>query len=229
MECPPFPIFVPKGESLKDDYRHKGLRKRLVKELEEKGIDDRDVLRAIEEVPRHIFLDGAFLEYAYQDRAFPIDSGQTISQPYTVARQSSLLQVKRSHRILEVGTGSGYQAAVLDRMRGRVVSVERHKKLYEKARYVLERYGFKVRCLFGDGYEGAPAFAPFDRILVTCGAPDIPDSLLDQLAPGGLMVVPVGEEEQRMKLVQKDAEGRVSVEDYGAFWFVPMIDRKERK
>lgn len=201
----------------------------MVDELREKGVEDPNVLKAMEEVPRHIFLDDAFLEYAYQDRAFPIDAGQTISQPYTVARQSSLLKVEKAHRVLEIGTGSGYQAAVLSQMRARVVTVERQKKLYDHARYMMERYGFKVRCLFGDGYEGAPAFAPFDRILVTCGAPELPESLMEQLVPGGIMVVPVGSQEQRMKRSFKRADGSIETEDHGAFQFVPMLDRKERK
>lgn len=215
-------------DALKDDFRHKGLRNRLVKELREKGIEDPDVLLAIGEVPRHIFLDDAFLEYAYQDRAFPIDSGQTISQPYTVARQTSLLKVEKRQRILEIGTGSGYQAAVLAQMRARVVSVERQKKLYEQARYILDRCGYKVRCIYGDGYQGAPAFAPFDRIIVTCGAPDVPEGLLDQLTPGGIMVVPVGDEDQRMKVVTKDEYGGISTKDHGSFHFVPMLNKRSK-
>jgi protein-L-isoaspartate(D-aspartate) O-methyltransferase len=225
----PFSYLRSKGPDMKDDYRHKGLRKRLVEELREKGIRDEKVLAAIGEVPRHVFLDDAFLEYAYQDRAFPIDAGQTISQPYTVARQTALLEVSKGHHVLEIGTGSGYQAAVLSRMRARTVSVERQKKLYEKARYILETYGFKVRCFFGDGYEGAPSFAPFDRILVTCGAPEVPKGLLEQLKPGGIMVVPVGNEEQRMIRVDKREDGTLLESDHGPFHFVPMLDRKTRR
>ncbi len=201
-----------------------------MEELKEKGIEDPSVLQAIGEVPRHVFLDDAFLEYAYQDRAFPIDAGQTISQPYTVARQTALLEVEKGHRVLEIGTGSGYQAAVLSQMRARVISVERQKKLYDKARYILQRYGFKVRCLFGDGYQGAPAFAPFDRILVTCGAPELPEGLLEQLKPGGIMVVPVGQtDQQRMKRVDKDEHGAICETDHGFFHFVPMLDRKAKR
>ncbi len=214
---------------MNDGYRQQGLRKRLIQELREKGIDDEAVLDAMGKVQRHLFLDDAFLEYAYQDRAFPIDAGQTISQPYTVALQTSLLGVQKGHRVLEIGTGSGYQAAVLDQMRVRLISVERQRKLYDKATRILRKQGAKVRCIYGDGYEGARNFAPFDRILVTCGAPSIPESLLEQLVPGGMMVVPVGEEEQRLKRVVKDENGGLSESDHGPARFVPMLQRKEKK
>lgn len=192
-------------------------------------MDDEKVLEALGNVPRHAFLDDAFLEYAYQDRAFPIDAGQTISRPFTVARQTSLLNVEKGQRILEVGTGSGYQAAVLGELRARVITVERQKALYDKARRILKEMGYRIRCSFGDGYEGAPSFAPFDRILVTCGAPSLPETLLEQLAPGGIMLIPVGpEDEQRMKSYQKASDGKLHEEDHGSFRFVPMLDRREK-
>lgn len=223
-----FPIFACEAMVMNDGFRHKGLRRRMVEELREKGIDNDDVLAAIGAVPRHLFLDDAFLEYAYQDRAFPIDAGQTISQPFTVALQTSLLETRKGHWVLEVGTGSGYQAAVLSQMRARVISIERQRGLYDRAREVLRELGSKVRCLYGDGYEGANSFAPFDRILVTCGAPSVPMDLLDQLKPEGVLVVPVGTEEQRLKRVVKKENGEWEVSDHGPARFVPMLERKEK-
>lgn len=231
MQYGPFPIFAEhrlEGNLVEDNYRHKGLRRKLVKELGEKGIEAPEVLDAIGEVPRHCFLDDAFLEYAYQDRAFPIDAGQTISQPYTVARQSSLLRVEKGMRVLEIGTGSGYQAAVLAAMKARVITLERQKSLYDQAKWVLRKLGYRVRCFFGDGYQGAPSFAPFDRILVTCGAPSFPHTLAEQLAPGGILVVPLGEEEQRMKRFIKNGDGSFEESDHGRYRFVPMLDRRAK-
>jgi protein-L-isoaspartate(D-aspartate) O-methyltransferase len=213
---------------VKDDYRHQGLRKRLVDELRNKGISDPQVLKAIGEVPRHLFIDdSAFLELAYQDIAFPIGCGQTISQPYTVAFQTQLLAGKPGAKILEIGTGSGYQTAVLVKMGYKVFSIERHRPLYIRTKERLVGMGLKASLFHGDGYLGAPKEAPFDRILVTCGAPFIPDDLPAQLKPGGWLVIPVGEgEEQRMIKLDKQLDGALVHQDLGAFRFVPMLKNK---
>ncbi|MEZ4738482.1 MAG: protein-L-isoaspartate(D-aspartate) O-methyltransferase [Flavobacteriales bacterium] len=209
----------------KDDYRHQGLRRRLVELLVSKGIMDAAVLSAIGSVPRHQFIDDtAFLELAYQDIAFPIPCGQTISQPYTVAFQSELLQVKKGMKVLEVGTGSGYQTAVLMAMGAKVFSIERHKPLYLLTKARLATLGMRPNLYFGDGYKGLPREAPFDRIIVTCGAPYVPEDLLGQLKVGGILVIPVGEgEEQRMIRMERKEDGTYDSKDLGAFRFVPML------
>jgi protein-L-isoaspartate(D-aspartate) O-methyltransferase len=214
---------------MKDTYRHQGLRKNLVAEIKRKGITDQAVLKAIETVPRHFFFDNAFIEFAYQDNAFPIGAGQTISQPYTVAFQTGLLQVEKGDRILEIGTGSGYQTCILLELGARVFSVERQKLLYDKTRVLLPQLGYNPRLFYGDGYKGLPAFAPFDKILVTCGAPEIPDELIKQLKVGGIMVVPTGSGEvQIMKTLVKVSENQHEITDFGAFRFVPMLGEKAR-
>ncbi len=207
-----------------DSYRHKGLRKQLVNTIREKGIEDEAVLEAIGRIPRHLFMDSSFLEFAYQDKPFPIGSGQTISQPYTVAFQTMLLDVKPKEKILEIGTGSGYQACVLEELGARVFTIERQKKLYLKSKKFLASLGYKVKVFYGDGYRGLPAFAPFDKILVTAGAPDLPETLAEQLKDGGVIVVPVGKGGvQVMRKYIKSPDGRMVMEDHGSFRFVPLL------
>src|SRR5215831_11275730 len=177
-----------------DTYKHKGMRHQLVMQLRNKGITDEDVLHAIEHIPRHFFLDSAFEKIAYEDRAFPIAEGQTISQPYTVAYQTQLLEVKPYEKVLEIGTGSGYQAIVLGEMQAQVYTIERQKKLYEEHRgFVLRSKYPNIKYFYGDGYEGLPTYAPFDKVIVTAAAPAVPQKLVEQLKPGGKMVIPVGE------------------------------------
>ncbi|MBL7138215.1 MAG: protein-L-isoaspartate(D-aspartate) O-methyltransferase [Bacteroidales bacterium] len=208
-----------------DSFRHKGLRKQLVETIRKKGITDLQVLQAMEKVPRHFFFDSSFLEYAYEDKPFPIGAGQTISQPYTVAFQSMLLDVKRGDRVLEIGTGSGYQACILYEMGAKVFTIERHKGLYTKTNQLLPTLGYhSVKTFFGDGYKGLPAFAPFDRILITAAAPTIPDLLINQLKPGGILVIPLGPDDiQTMTVVVKEADGGYIKSEHGAFRFVPML------
>ncbi len=211
-----------------DNYLHKGLRKQLVQGLREKGIKDERVLAAIEAIPRHFFLDNAFERQAYEDRAFPISAGQTISQPYTVACQTQLLELKKFDRVLEIGTGSAYQACVLGEMGISLFTIERQKELYENANkfQLLKKYP-NIKRFYGDGFEGLLSYAPFDKILVTCGAPFIPPKLLAQLKPGGIMVIPVGEDKtQKMLRIFKDTEGKVHEETMGDFSFVPMLQGK---
>jgi len=213
--------------NLVDTFRHKGLRKKLVDSLRDKGIFNERVLQAMESVPRHFFFDSGFLEYAYQDKAFPIGEGQTISQPYTVAFQTELLDVDKGYKVLEVGTGSGYQAAILYTMGAKVYSIERQKPLYVKAKDLLPKIGCLVKVHFGDGYKGLPAFAPFDRIIVTAGAPFIPQQLIDQLKPGGKLVIPLDEKDyQVMTMVLKNEDGSLETTQHGAFRFVPMLGDK---
>jgi len=212
-----------------DTYRHKGLRKKLVDEIRAKGIRDEQVLKAIEIIPRHLFLDSSFVEYAYQDKPFPIGAGQTISQPYTVAFQTELLQVARGDKVLEIGTGSGYQACVLLEMGARVYSIERHHSLYVKTRELLTRLSYAPKLFYGDGYKGVPAFAPYDKILITAAAPVIPEALKQQLKMGGFIVVPFGGgPTQVMKRLTKISEDDFREEDFGYFRFVPMLSDKAR-
>lgn len=208
-----------------DTYRHKGLRTQLVNELREKGIKDLAVLNAILAVPRHLFLDTAFDDWAYKDNAFPIDCEQTISQPYTVAFQTSLLEVKPKDKILEIGLGSGYQACVLLEMGAKVYSIERHKHLHDQTAARLKKIGYPgVRTFYGDGFKGLPRFAPFDKILITAAAPEIPDELINQLKTGGIMVVPLNEGNmQTMMKITKLENGKLKKENYGNFRFVPML------
>ena len=208
-----------------DSYLHKGLRKKLVEQIREKGITDEAVLAAIMNVPRHFFLDSAFEKQAYEDRAFPIGEDQTISQPYTVAYQTQLLQLKPFEKVLEVGTGSAYQASVLAELKVKVYSIERQKKLFDanKNFQYLKKYP-SLRLFYGDGFEGLPTYAPFDKILITAAAPYVPEKLLEQLKPGGWMVLPLDEgENQRMHRITKQADGSLLEEKFDEFSFVPML------
>lgn len=212
---------------LTDSYRHKGMRRKLVEMIRLKGIRDENVLSAIDLVPRHFFFDSSFLEFAYEDKAFPIGSGQTISQPYTVAFQTELLRLERGMKVLEIGTGSGYQACILATMGMRVYSIERQKLLYEKTKILLKELKYRVNTYYGDGYLGLKAHAPFDRILITAAAPGIPEALISQLKYGGIMVVPVGAHDiQTMKRIIKVSESEILTETHGAFRFVPMLGEK---
>ncbi|MBK9257997.1 MAG: protein-L-isoaspartate(D-aspartate) O-methyltransferase [Saprospiraceae bacterium] len=208
-----------------DSYRHKGLRQQLVNELKQKGITDERILNAFLEIPRHFFLDKTFADWAYKDVAFPIDSDQTISQPYTVAYQTNLLDIKKGDVVLEVGTGSGFQACVLSHLKAKVYTIERHEQLYKKTQKLLSEIGFgNIRTLHGDGYEGAPRFAPFDKILITAGATEIPKKLMDQLKPGGIMVIPIGESDlKQMVKITKNEDGTFRFETFGNFRFVPFL------
>lgn len=210
-----------------DSYKHKGLRKRLVSTIHSKGINDEGILQAIGKIPRHFFMDSSFLEFSYQDKPFPIGSGQTISQPYTVAFQTELLNIKKGDKILEVGTGSGYQACVLLELGAKVYSIERQKKLFVKAQKFLPSIGYRPKLFYGDGYKGLKAFAPYDKILITAGAPIIPDGLLEQLKPGGVLVAPIGKGDvQIMKRIIKDNNGNFKEENHGTFRFVPLLINK---
>lgn len=212
-----------------DTYRHKGLRRKLIQQLREKGIRDEEVLRSMEHVPRHYFLSSAFLEFAYENRAFSIGAGQTISHPSTVARQTELLQLKRGEKVLEIGTGSGYQTCVLCEIGARVWSIERQKELFDTATPLIQSLGYRPQLFFGDGYKGKPAFAPFDKILVTCGAPEIPQELLKQLKVGGRLVIPVGDGARQVMLeIVKTAENEYTQHEHGDFSFVPMLADKAR-
>lgn len=207
-----------------DSFEAKGKRKKLVDELRKKGITDEEVLRAINTVPRHLFMDPAFLNHAYTDKAFPITSGQTISQPYTVAVQTSLLKVKKRDKVLEVGTGSGYQAAILAEMGVKVYTIERFRDLYLKAQRTLTSIGYSADFFYGDGYEGKKLYGPYDGILITAAAPEIPDALLQQLKVGGRLVVPVGKTDfQVMTVVTRTAEDTFEHTTHGNFVFVPML------
>lgn len=202
------------------------MRNKLVRLLIDKGIRDKFVLKAIGTVPRHLFIDSSFEEFAYQDKAFPIAAGQTISQPYTVAFQSEKLALSPGQKVLEVGTGSGYQAAVLVQMGMKVYSIERQKELFDQTKPLLQKLGYNLYQKFGDGYAGLPNHAPFDGIIVTAGAPEIPKALLLQLKIGARLVIPVGINTQRMKVVLKKSETDFEVQDYGDFRFVPMLHDK---
>jgi len=213
-----------------DTYRHKGQRKQLAETVAEKGITNLNILKAIEAIPRHLFIpDTALHKYAYEDKPFPIGSGQTISQPYTVAFQTELLDLKPREKVLEIGTGSGYQTAVLIEMGAKVFSVERQKALFDRTNEFLPQLGYKTKLFYGDGYKGLPTFAPFDKIIVTAGAPYIPKDLMDQLKIGGIMVIPVDEEKhQIMKKITKTSAINFETEDLGLFRFVPLLKEKGR-
>ena len=212
---------------MKDTFRHKGLRKILVDKIRKKGISDESVLRMINEIPRHLFLDNAFVQFAYQDKPFPIGSGQTISQPYTVAFQTQLLELNPYEKVLEVGTGSGYQAAVLIGMEANVYTIERQKELFQKTKEFLPELGYNCNFYYGDGYKGLEQFAPFDKIIVTCGAPAIPEDLIKQLKVGGRMVAPIGKGDvQVMNLIEKISETETKITTHGKFSFVPMLNDK---
>jgi len=207
-----------------DSFKHKGLRKILADTIKEKGILDALVLKAIETVPRHFFLDSSFIEFAYEDKAFPIGFGQTISQPYTVAYQTQLLEIKKGDKVLEVGTGSGYQACVLIEIGAKVYTIERQKSLYTRTKAFLPTIGYKPKMFYGDGYKGLPAYAPFDKIIVTAGAPFIPEDLLNQLVTGGKLIIPVGSGDiQIMKSIIRIGTDDFEKKDHGTFRFVPLL------
>lgn len=211
-----------------DTYRHKGLRRKLVETVRSKGITNENVLTALENIPRHFFLDSAFDEVAYEDKAFPIEAHQTISQPYTVAYQTQLLEIKKNDKVLEIGTGSGYQAAVLAELGAKVFTIERQKKLFDanKAFQWLKRY-HNLKTFYGDGYEGLPTFGPFDKVIITAAAPTVPLKLIQQMKTGGMMVIPFGSGDvQVMKRLIKEADGSVKEEVYDRFSFVPMLQGK---
>lgn len=212
-----------------DTYRHKGLRKKLVDGLRDKGITDENVLSAINNIPRHYFLDTALDNIAYEDRAFPISEGQTISQPYTVAYQTQLLQVRPQEKILEIGTGSMYQATVLAEMGATVFTIERQKKLFEKTKHYIFKSRYpNIKFFYGDGFEGLPTFAPFDKVIITAAAPFIPPKLVEQLKAGGKMVVPVDEDvHQRMLRITRNGVGSTFEEAFNNFSFVPMLSGKK--
>lgn len=206
-----------------DNYKHRGLRNKLVKILEKKGISDPRVLAAIGKVPRHLFFDNALLEHAYQDKAFPIGEGQTISQPYTVAFQSQKLEIRPGDKVLEIGTGSGYQACILLELGARVYTIEYNRKLYESAKAFLPEIGYKPYFFYGDGSKGLPGKAPFDKIIVTAGAPVIPNALVDQLADGGILVIPVGDREKQKMIRIRRKGSSLLKEEYDNFAFVPLL------
>mgnify|MGYP005738697917 FL=1 len=210
-----------------DSFKHKGLRQKLVENLILKGIKNEAVLEAIRKVPRHWFMDSSFLDHAYQDKAFPIAANQTISQPYTVAYQTELLEVEANHKVLEIGTGSGYQTAVLCLLEAEVYSIERQLELFKKTSLFLPKIGYVAkRLIFGDGYKGLKADAPFDRILVTAGAPFVPKPLLAQLKVGGRLIIPVGDKEQVMSVFVRTSQKSFKKQEFGNFKFVPMLSDK---
>ena len=211
-----------------DSFKHKGLRNQLVETIKSKGISDLNVLNAIGNVPRHLFMDSSFIDHAYQDKAFPISADQTISQPFTVAFQTELLKIKKGDKVLEVGTGSGYQAAVLCELGANVYSIERQGELYKKVINFLPSINYyPKKIIYGDGYKGLKEEAPFDSIIVTAGAPFVPEALLNQLKIGGRLVIPVGEEVQLMMLYIKISEEKFDIKEFGQFQFVPLLKEKE--
>nr|WP_299485680.1 protein-L-isoaspartate(D-aspartate) O-methyltransferase [uncultured Allomuricauda sp.] len=212
---------------MKDTLKHKGMRNKLAEVLSAKGIQDKKVLDAIKTIPRHLFLDSGFEDHAYQDKAFPIGAEQTISQPYTVAFQTELLQIKPNDKILEIGTGSGYQTAVLLHLKTKVYTIERQLELFKKTKLFFNKMHYRPKkVIFGDGYKGLPEEAPFDGIIVTAGAPMVPKPLMSQLKIGGRLVIPVGEDEQVMTLFTRKSEKEFEKQELGAFRFVPLLENK---
>lgn len=213
--------------TLEDSYKHRGMRKQLVREVASKGIKSEQVLAAIGKVPRHFFFEPIFDIHAYEDKAFPIGEGQTISQPYTVAFQTELLNVQPGHKILEIGTGSGYQATVLLELGAKVFTIEYQKKLYEKVRKFLPQIGYQAKFFQGDGSKGMPDHAPYHGIIVTAGAPSVPDELIKQLKIGGRLVIPVGDNKrQKMILIEKISRTKISQKEFPYFSFVPLLGEK---
>ena len=209
---------------MEDNYRHKGMRKALIDTLRKKNIENERILRAMSGLPRHWFLDAAFADWAYKDVPFPIGNEQTISQPYTVAFQTQLLEVEPKEKILEIGTGSGYQACILSILGAKVYTIERQETLFHKTNMLLQNIGFgQIRTFLKDGFEGLPRFAPFDKIIITCGANEIPSPLVDQLKVGGLMVIPLGDKEQKMLRITKLSATEHKTEEFGYFRFVPLL------
>ncbi|QBA64359.1 protein-L-isoaspartate(D-aspartate) O-methyltransferase [Muriicola soli] len=212
---------------MKDTFKHQGMRNKLADTVAAKGIEDKKVVDAIRSIPRHLFMDSSFEDHAYQDKPFPIAAEQTISQPYTVAFQTELLDVLPGHKVLEIGTGSGYQTAVLLHLKSKVYTVERQLELFKKTNIFFKKMGYRPKKLvFGDGYKGLPEHAPFDRIIVTAGAPEVPKKLLSQLKIGGKMVIPVGEEDQVMMRITRNSETEFKRETFGNFRFVPLLEDK---
>lgn len=212
---------------MKDTHKHQGMRRKLADVVAAKGVNDEKVLQAIRTVPRHLFLDSSFEDHAYADKAFPIHAGQTISQPFTVAFQSQLLQIKPNDKVLEIGTGSGYQTAVLLQLKAKVYTIERQQELFKKTRLFFGKMGYRPKkVIFGDGYKGLPEDAPFDSIIVTAGAPETPKALLSQLKVGGRLVIPVGDKEQMMTLYVRKSSKEFEKKELGAFKFVPMLENK---
>ena len=213
---------------MNDSFKHKGLRKKLIQTIKSKGINNTNVLSAIGKVPRHLFMDSGFIDHAYQDKAFPIGADQTISQPFTVAFQTELLEVNKGDKVLEVGTGSGYQAAVLCELGANVFSIERQGELYKKVVSFLSSINYyPKKIVYGDGYKGLKEEAPFDSIIVTAGAPFVPKTLLNQLKIGGRLVIPVGENIQIMTLYVRISEKKLNMKEFGEFQFVPLLKEKE--
>jgi len=214
---------------MEDNFKHKGMRKKLIEELRGMGITDQQVLDAFMAVPRHFFLDKVFTEQAYSNTAFQIGAGQTISHPRTVAYQTQLLEVQKGHRILEIGTGSGFQTSILCEIGARVYSIERQKELFINAKDIIKKLGYSPNLSFGDGYKGLPSYAPYDGILVTCGAPFIPEALVEQLKVGGKLIIPVGEgPKQIMHRAIKREDGSLKIDQFGEFSFVPMLEKAVR-
>src|SRR5688572_25001188 len=211
---------------IEDNYKLRGLRNKLVKKLVEKGIKDERVLAAIGKVPRHVFFENALIDHAYQDKAFPIGEGQTISQPYTVAFQSEKLEIKPGDKVLEIGTGSGYQACILMEMGARVYTIEYNRKLYDRTKVFLPEIGYSPYFFHGDGSKGLPAKAPFNKIIVTAGAPVVPTALTDQLAEGGILIIPVGDREKQVMLRIRKRNGKLIQEEFDYFAFVPLLGEK---
>jgi len=212
---------------LKDTSKHQGLRNQLATVLEQKGIHDQNVLNAVRKIPRHLFIDSSFEDHAYQDKAFPIAAEQTISQPYTVAFQSQTLEIKPGEKVLEIGTGSGYQTAVLLELQAEVYSIERQHELFKRTSLFLPKIGYKPKkFIFGDGYKGLPEKAPFDKIIVTAGAPFVPKALLSQLKVGGKLLIPVGDQKQIMTLLIRKSPKEFEKHELGDFAFVPMLQKK---
>ncbi|CVK16497.1 MAG: protein-L-isoaspartate(D-aspartate) O-methyltransferase [Apibacter sp.] len=210
-----------------DTLKHKGKRNKLINLLKQKGINDEIVLNALNKIPRHLFIDSIFEDLAYEDRAFPILSNQTISHPYTVAFQTQLLHIQKGEKVLEIGTGSGYQTSVLVALGAQVFTIERQKELFEFSKKILRKINFTPKHqIFGDGYLGLPSFAPFDKIIVTAGVPTMPKKLLEQLAIGGIMVIPIGEKEQKMYTVLKLDENTFETMEFGDYQFVPMLENR---
>ena len=222
-----FANFAAQINLLKDTLKHKGLRNKLIDEVVAKGIKDPLVIEAMRKVPRHLFMDSGFLEHAYQDKAFPISAGQTISQPYTVAFQTELLQVKPKDKVLEIGTGSGYQTAILLELKSQVYTIERQLELFKKTQLFFDKMGYRPKkFVFGDGYKGLPEEAPFDGIIVTAGAPEVPKTLLEQLNIGGRLVIPVGVDDKEMMRITRISETEFKREQFGTFRFVPLLEDK---
>lgn len=218
--------FLHRNRMLEDNYKHRGLRNKLVKILEKKGISDPNVLKAIGKMPRHVFFETALLEHAYQDKAFPIGEGQTISQPYTVAFQTEKLEIKPGDKVLEIGTGSGYQACILLELGAKVYTIEYNKKLYDRTKVLLPKLGYSPYFYYGDGSKGLPAKAPYDKIIVTAGAPVVPKSLTDQLADNGILIIPVGNRNKQVMLRITKKKDELITEEFDNFAFVPLLGKE---